>query len=42
MLSFELYNPTNYILEKDETEKLSKLVPANAKVLLAYGGRKHL
>ncbi|WP_298397259.1 iron-containing alcohol dehydrogenase [Flavobacterium sp.] len=38
MLNFELYNPTNYIFGKGQTEKLSKLVPANAKVLLAYGG----
>ncbi len=38
MLNFELYNPTNYIFGKGQTEKLSKLVPANAKILLAYGG----
>ena len=38
MLNFELYNPTNYIFGKGQTEKLAKLVPANAKVLLAYGG----
>lgn len=38
MNNFELYNPTNYIFGKGQTEKLSKLVPANAKVLLAYGG----
>ena len=38
MLNFELYNPTNYIFGKGQTEKLSKLIPANAKVLLAYGG----
>lgn len=38
MLNFELYNPTNYVFGKRQTEKLSKLVPANAKVLLAYGG----
>ena len=38
MLNFELYNPTNYVFGKGQTEKLSKLVPANAKVLLAYGG----
>jgi len=38
MLNFELYNPTNYIFGKGQTEKLSQLVPANAKILLAYGG----
>ena len=38
MLNFELYNPTNYIFGKGQTEKLSKLIPANAKILLAYGG----
>lgn len=38
MLNFELYNPTNYIFGKAQIEKLSILVPANAKILLAYGG----
>ena len=38
MLNFELYNPTNYIFGKNQIEKLSKLVPENAKILLAYGG----
>ncbi len=38
MLNFELYNPTNYVFGKDQISKLSKLVPAGAKVLLAYGG----
>ncbi|MFM9459744.1 iron-containing alcohol dehydrogenase [Flavobacterium psychrophilum] len=38
MLNFELYNPTNYIFGKDQIEKLSTLVPKNAKILLAYGG----
>ncbi|GEJ35874.1 Alcohol dehydrogenase YqhD [Flavobacterium psychrophilum] len=38
MLNFELYNPTNYIFGKDQIEKLSNLVPKNAKILLAYGG----
>jgi NADP-dependent alcohol dehydrogenase len=37
MNNFELYNPTNYVFGKGQTEKLSKLVPANAKILLAYG-----
>ena len=38
MLNFELYNPTNYIFGKDQMQKLSKLVPAGAKIMLAYGG----
>ena len=38
MLNFELYNPTNYIFGKGQIEKLSNLVPKNAKILLAYGG----
>lgn len=38
MLNFELYNPTNYIFGKNQIEKLSKLVPAKSKILLAYGG----
>lgn len=38
MLNFELYNPTNLIFGKGQIEKLSTLVPKNAKVLLAYGG----
>ncbi|MBC7641127.1 MAG: iron-containing alcohol dehydrogenase [Flavobacterium sp.] len=38
MLNFELYNPTNYIFGKNQIEKLSKLIPKDAKILLAYGG----
>lgn len=38
MLNFELYNPTQYVFGKDQTQKLATLVPKNAKVLLAYGG----
>lgn len=38
MLNFELYNPTNYVFGKGQIEKLSELVPKNAKILLAYGG----
>ena len=38
MLNFELYNPTQYVFGKDQTQKLATLVPQNAKVLLAYGG----
>ncbi|MEC4004283.1 iron-containing alcohol dehydrogenase [Flavobacterium sp. SUN052] len=38
MTNFELYNPTNYIFGKDQIQKLTDLVPANSKILLAYGG----
>ena len=37
MLNFELYNPTKLIFGKGQIEKLATLVPANAKILLAYG-----
>ena len=36
MLNFELYNPTQYVFGKDQTQKLATLVPQNAKVLLAF------
>jgi NADP-dependent alcohol dehydrogenase len=38
MLNFELYNPTQYVFGKGQTQKLSTLVPKEAKILLAYGG----
>jgi NADP-dependent alcohol dehydrogenase len=38
MLNFELYNPTNLVFGKGQMEKLGSLVPAGAKILLAYGG----
>lgn len=38
MNNFELYNPTNLIFGKGQIEKLRHLAPANAKILLAYGG----
>ncbi|WP_286925952.1 iron-containing alcohol dehydrogenase [Flavobacterium sp. UBA4197] len=38
MLNFELYNPTNLVFGKGQTEKLAQLVPQNSKILLAYGG----
>ncbi len=38
MQNFELYNPTNLVFGKGQIEKLSTLVPKNAKILLAYGG----
>jgi NADP-dependent alcohol dehydrogenase len=38
MLNFELYNPTNLVFGKGQMEKLGTLVPAGAKILLAYGG----
>lgn len=38
MQNFELYNPTNLIFGKGQTEKLTTLIPKNARILLAYGG----
>lgn len=38
MLNFELYNPTNLVFGKGQIEKLTILVPKDAKILLAYGG----
>ena len=38
MLNFELYNPTKLVFGKGQIEKLSTLIPENAKILLAYGG----
>ena len=38
MLNFELYNPVNLVFGKGQIAKLPKLIPHNAKVLLAYGG----
>ncbi|WP_417356550.1 iron-containing alcohol dehydrogenase [Flavobacterium sp.] len=38
MLNFELYNPVNMVFGKGQIAKLSKLIPQNAKILLAYGG----
>ncbi|OCB77286.1 iron-containing alcohol dehydrogenase [Flavobacterium crassostreae] len=38
MTNFELYNPTNLVFGKGQIEKLGDLVPAGAKILVAYGG----
>jgi len=38
MTNFELYNPTHYIFGKGQISKLSELIPATSKILLAYGG----
>ena len=38
MLNFELYNPTQYVFGKGQSQKLTTLVPKEAKILLAYGG----
>jgi NADP-dependent alcohol dehydrogenase len=38
MNNFEFYNPTKYVFGKDQTEKLSNLIPSGSKVLLAFGG----
>ena len=38
MLNFEYKNPTKIIFGKDTISKLSTEIPANAKVLMLYGG----
>jgi len=38
MLNFELYNPTRIIFGKDRLDSIDKYVPANAVVLITYGG----
>jgi NADP-dependent alcohol dehydrogenase len=38
MNNFELYNPVNYVFGKGQIEKLKDLVPANIKIMIAYGG----
>ena len=38
MLNLELYNPTNLIFGKGQIEKIATLIPAEAKILIAYGG----
>lgn len=38
MNNFELYNPTRLIFGKGQIAKLPELLPADGKILLAYGG----
>ena len=38
MLNFEFKNPTKILFGKGQIEKLSKEIPANARVLMLYGG----
>ncbi len=38
MLNFEFYNPTRIIFGKDQLEKLDQQIPAEARVLILYGG----
>jgi NADP-dependent alcohol dehydrogenase len=38
MLNFDLYNPVHYYFGKDQETRLAQLIPAGARVLLAYGG----
>ena len=38
MLNFDYYNPTRIAFGKDKIKDLDKLVPANAKVLILFGG----
>ncbi|WP_293721499.1 iron-containing alcohol dehydrogenase [uncultured Cetobacterium sp.] len=38
MLNFNFYNPTHIVFGKDTLDQLNSLVPADAKVLITYGG----
>jgi NADP-dependent alcohol dehydrogenase len=38
MLNFEFYNPVNLVFGKGQINKLPKLIPPGAKILLTYGG----
>lgn len=38
MQTFELYNPTKILFGEHQIEKLPELLPANAKILVVYGG----
>jgi NADP-dependent alcohol dehydrogenase len=38
MLDFDYYNPTRIVFGKDRLESIDKYVPANANVLITYGG----
>lgn len=38
MFNFDFYNPTRVIFGKDRLDNLYKYIPADAKVLITYGG----
>jgi len=38
MFNFDFYNPTRIFFGKDRLEVIDKNVPANAKVLITFGG----
>ena len=38
MLNFDFYNPTQIIFGKGRIADLSKVIPADARVLVLYGG----
>ena len=38
MLNFNYYNPTRIVFGKEKIRDLDTLVPADAKVLVLYGG----
>jgi len=38
MFNFDFYNPTRVLFGKDRLDGIDKLVPANAKVMLTFGG----
>ena len=38
MQNFDYYNPTHIVFGRDRLAELDKLIPAEAKVLVLYGG----
>ena len=38
MFNFEFHNPTRIVFGKDRLKELNRLVPADAKVLILFGG----
>ncbi len=38
MQNFEFFNPVNVVFGKGQIQNLNKLLPANTKIMLAYGG----
>lgn len=39
MLNFDFYNPTRIVFGRDTVGRLNDLVPADARVLVLYGGQ---
>src|SRR5690606_40875091 len=38
MQNFELHNPTEILIGKNQIDKINKEIPQNSKILLVYGG----